>query len=288
MRFDLHHHSPDKRFSLHVEGHCPLGKTTAIFGPSGAGKTTLLRLLAGLETPLADSYLHHGEEIWFDQRQHLPVQRRGIGMVFQDFALFPHLSVRDNLTFGARRQDQALVDSLLDWTGLGSLAGQRPQALSGGQRQRVALARALACRPRLLLLDEPLSALDQTLRLELRQMLRDMQQQLGFTMVLVSHDLAEVFSLADHVLHLSQGRLLAHGTPAALFLPHSDDRSRCQLHGTVLAIRPADVLWRISVQVGQEIVVVLVSAEEAGKLAVGDGVVLSAGALSLWPEALPG
>ncbi|TDR73050.1 ABC transporter ATP-binding protein [Paludibacterium purpuratum] len=284
IRFAFDHRAESGAFRLQAEGSLPLGKTTAVFGPSGAGKTTLLRLFAGLEQPRRGR-LAFGDEIWLDGRRQVPVQRRGIGMVFQDFALFPQRSVRDNVAFGAGRNGGPLVEELLVLTGLEPYAHQRPATLSGGQRQRVALARALACRPRLLLLDEPLSSLEQALRHELRQMLREMQTRFGFTMVLVSHDLAEVFSLADHVLQFAQGRVTAAGTPAELFLNAPGDRSRCQLHATVLALQPADVLWRVSVQVGQEMVDVLVDAAEARDLTAGQRVVLSAGALSLWPAA---
>ncbi|MBV8047069.1 MAG: ATP-binding cassette domain-containing protein [Paludibacterium sp.] len=280
IRFAFDYQAEPGAFHLLAEGALPLGKTTAVFGPSGAGKTTFLRLLAGLERP-HKGQLSYGEEIWLDGRRQLPVQQRGIGMVFQDFALFPQRSVRENIAFGAGRHGQPLVEELLALTGLAPHAAQRPASLSGGQRQRVALARALACRPRLLLLDEPLSALDLSLRHELRQMLRDMQGRFAFTTVLVSHDLAEVFSLADHVLQLTQGRVTAQGSPAELFLGAGGDRGRCLLHATVLAVRPADVLWRVSVQVGQELVDVLVSAAEAQALSPGQTVVLSAGALSV-------
>jgi molybdate transport system ATP-binding protein len=267
-------------FDLQIAATLPDGGLTALFGPSGAGKTTLLRLLAGLDHPDAGRIVVNGET-WFDGRRAMPPQQRRVGMVFQDYALFPHLSVQQNVAFGAARGDAALIAELLEQTGLAPLAGRRPATLSGGQKQRVALARALASRPRLLLLDEPLSALDPLLRRQLQDMLGEMQQRFDLAVVLVSHDLAEVFRLADHVLHLERGRVRGFASPEALFLPPGGDRGRCQLHGEVLALRPADVLWRLTVLVGGEPVDILIGADEATGIDIGQRVVLSAGALHL-------
>lgn len=266
-------------FDLQVRARLPDG-LTALFGPSGSGKTTLLRLLAGLDRPDAGRIVVDGE-VWFDGRRTLPPQKRRVGMMFQDYALFPHLSVRDNVAFGAGRDNRRLVDELLTLTGLAPLSGRPPATLSGGQKQRVALARALACRPRLLLLDEPLSALDPALRQQLQDMLEDMRRRFDLSILLVSHDLAEVFRLADTVVHLQRGRVQGQASPEQLFLPPAGDRGRCQLHGEVLAIRQADVMWRLTVLVGSEPVDLLVSAQEAKALRVGQRVPLLAGALHL-------
>lgn len=279
IRFELGKLGRDG-FHLDVGGELPPGSMTALFGPSGSGKTTLLRLLAGLDTPDYGT-LSADEELWFDGRHTLPPQRRRVGMVFQDYALFPQLSVQENVAFGAARNDQALVRELLSLCELEALAARRPAALSGGQKQRVALARALASRPRLLLLDEPLSALDGALRLQLQDMLAEMHQRFELTTVLVSHDLAEVFRLADQVLQLKRGKLQAYGSPAELFLPSNSDSGRYQLHGEVLALRPADVLWRLTVLIGGETLDLLINQTEAASLKPGQRVALSAGSLSL-------
>jgi molybdate transport system ATP-binding protein len=283
IRFELGKHGRDG-FCLDIGATLETGSITALFGPSGSGKTTLLRLLAGLDTP-DFGLLSVDEQIWFDGQRALPAQQRRVGMVFQDYALFPQLSVRDNVAFGAARSDAALVDELLTLCELESLASRRPASLSGGQKQRVALARALARRPRLLLLDEPLSALDGALRQQLQNMLTEMQQRFEFTTVLVSHDLAEVFRLADQVLQMEQGRLRAQGTPAQLFLPASSDSGRYQLHAEVLAVRRADVVWRLTVLIGGETVDLLINQQEAQALRPGQRIALSAGSLSLLPIA---
>jgi molybdate transport system ATP-binding protein len=271
-------------FCLEVAAQLQAGSLTALFGPSGSGKTTLLRLLAGLETP-DFGHLEVNNQSWFDGRHALPPQQRGVGLVFQDYALFPQLSVRDNVRFGASASDGALVRELLTLCELDELAERRPASLSGGQKQRVALARALASRPQLLLLDEPLSALDGTLRRHLQDMLLEMHRRFELTTILVSHDLAEVFRLADQVLQLEDGRQRAFGSPAALFLPDSRDSSRCQLHAEVLAVRPADIMWRLTVLIGGDTVDLLVSHEEAASFHPGQRIVLSAGALA--PLATP-
>lgn len=265
---------------LDVRATLAAGSFTVLSGASGAGKTTLLRLLCGLEQPDSGT-LHVNGECWFAHDRLLPVQQRRIGMVFQDYALFPHLSVRDNIAFGAARGDEALVSELIMLCGLSELAKQPPAQLSGGQKQRVALARALASRPQLLLLDEPLSALDHQLRRQLQTMLRDMHQRFSLTTVMVSHDLGEIFAVADQVLQLDNGKIIARGTPADVFLQTQRDSSRVALHGEVLALHAADVMWRVTVLIAGELVDVLLCQNDAAGLVPGQRVRLSAGALQL-------
>ncbi|SCK24055.1 ABC transporter ATP-binding protein [Vogesella sp. LIG4] len=280
IRFKLHK-TLSPHASLEVAGELPAGRITALTGESGAGKTTLLRLLAGLAN--ADGgELEVDGECWIRGRHSLPPQQRGVGMVFQDYALFPHLDVRGNVAFGAAPSDAALVEELLELTGLAALAGQRPRQLSGGQRQRVALARALARRPRLLLLDEPLSALDPALRERLQDELLQLQQRFAVTTVLVSHDIPEVFKLASQVLQLSQGRIVRRGSPAEVYL-QGNAADRLRLNATVLAIQPADLLWRVTVQSGGSMVDILLDTEEVAGLRVGSQLPLLAGNLCPLP-----
>ena len=197
----------------------PPPRVVALFGPSGAGKTTLLRCLAGLERPDRGEVRFAGET-WFDAgaRVDVPPQRRGVGLLFQDHALFPHLTVAENVGYGVPRRDRArVVEGLLRRFELEALAGRRPGALSGGEQQRVALARALAPAPRLLLLDEPLSALDLPLRARLRGELRALLRELALPTLVVTHDHAEALALADEVVVLGGGRVLQVGAPAVVF-----------------------------------------------------------------------
>jgi molybdate transport system ATP-binding protein len=190
----------------------PLGRdpVTVLFGPSGSGKTTVLRALAGLDRPDAGA-ITFGEERWFDAAAglHLPPQRRGVGLVFQGDALFPHLSVAGNVGFGLHRLGRAdraaRVAELAERLGLSRLLGRHPAELSGGERQRVALARALAPRPRLLLLDEPLSALDAPTREALRGELRHALEGSGVPAVVVTHDRMEALALGDRLVVLVDG-----------------------------------------------------------------------------------
>jgi molybdenum ABC transporter ATP-binding protein len=190
-------------------------ETLALVGPSGAGKSTFLRAVAGLERPQRGRVALDGEA-WLDTERgvDLPPERRSVGLVFQEYALFPHLSVRRNVAFGGA--SAAEVDELLERFGIAQLAAARPDAISGGERQRVALARALARRPRVLLLDEPLSALDAHTRGAVRAELRELLAGLGLPVVLVTHDFEDAATLADRVGVLVEGSLLQLGTPAEL------------------------------------------------------------------------
>jgi molybdate transport system ATP-binding protein len=190
-----------------------VGDTLALVGPSGSGKTSVLRALAGLARPAAGR-IALGDDVWFADGVHVPPERRAVGLVFQEYALFPHLTVAANVAFGAAaRRD---VPALLARLGLTQLARARPDALSGGERQRVALARALARRPRLLLLDEPLSALDPHTRDAVRGDLRGTLRELGLPTVVVTHDFVDAAALADRIGVVVEGKLVQLGTAAEL------------------------------------------------------------------------
>ncbi len=194
------------------------GEMFVLLGGSGSGKTTLLRALGGFIQSAAGRIILAGQDITA-----LPPHRRPVNTSFQSYALFPHMNVADNVGFGLRRQGVPRAEiahrvaSLLDLVRLGEFAGRRPDALSGGQRQRVALARALAPRPRLLLLDEPLSALDRSLREQTRQELLRVQRETGTTFVLVTHDQDEALAMASRIGLLHAGRLAQVGTPAEIY-----------------------------------------------------------------------
>ena len=239
------------------------GELLAISGPSGAGKTTLLRLLAGLDRP-DGGFIEAEHKTWYHaaHRQFLPPQQRPLGFVFQDYALFPNMTVRENLAFAATGQAGAsqLISDLLDSLELSGLANRRPAVLSGGQQQRVALARALARRPRLLLLDEPLSALDLPTRQRLQQVLAEVHRQYELTTILISHDPAEISRLATRVLELELGQVRRLGPPAALAAPAT-------VAGRVLAVLPGERL-RVQLPGGAEV-------EVAGRAGVGETIALA-------------
>jgi putative spermidine/putrescine transport system ATP-binding protein len=194
------------------------GELVALLGPSGCGKTTALRIVAGFESADAGSVIVDGKDM-----SSVPASRRDMGMVFQSYSLFPNMSAQDNVAFGLRMRKlgpaarRQRAGELLDMVGLADQAKQYPHQLSGGQQQRVALARALAIEPRVLLLDEPLSALDAKVRLQLREQIRTLQQRLGTTTLFVTHDQEEALSMADRVGVMRQGKLEQIAAPDELY-----------------------------------------------------------------------
>ena len=194
------------------------GEFLTLLGPSGCGKTTLLRMISGFETPSAGSVWINGEEV-----THAPPYRRNVNQVFQSYALFPHLTVAENIGFGLRMQKVAKrelvqrVQEVIALVSLGGLEQRKPAQLSGGQRQRVALARAIVCRPRVLLLDEPLSALDAKLRHGMQMELKRLQKTLGITFVLVTHDQEEALTVSDRIAVVNEGRIEQLGEAAEIY-----------------------------------------------------------------------
>ena len=205
---------PLRSFRLRVALEVPPGETVALVGPSGAGKSTVLRAVAGLVRP-ASGRIECGET-WFDGRTNLPPERRSVGFVFQEYALFPHLSVERNVAFGGDG------GRLLERLGIAHLAAARPGQLSGGERQRVALARALARKPKLLLLDEPLSALDPHTRADVRAELHATLEDVGLPAVVVTHDFEDAATLADRVGVIVEGTIRQLAPPADLVAAPAD------------------------------------------------------------------
>ncbi|MET0438316.1 MAG: ABC transporter ATP-binding protein [Devosia sp.] len=223
-----------------------MGSRTVIVGPSGSGKTTLLRLIAGFETPDEGKIELNGELI-ADPEVGVPAHRRNIGLVMQEGALFPHLSVLDNICFGIRSEADASARALalMDLTELDrSMAQRQPHQLSGGQQQRVALARALARQPRLMLLDEPFSALDAGLREQMRDATAQILAQAGVATVLVTHDRDEAMGFADQLVILRDGRLVQAGSPKALYRRPIDATTAAFLGAAI--ILPADFSGRVA------------------------------------------
>ncbi|MFZ0611596.1 MAG: ATP-binding cassette domain-containing protein, partial [Desulfobacterales bacterium] len=194
------------------------GEFLCILGPSGCGKTTLLRVVAGLDKQSGGDVFIEGRNV-----SSLPVSKRNVGIVFQSYALFPNLTARQNIAYGLKSQGrsrqavQQRVSELLDLVGLRGMGAKHPAKLSGGQQQRVALARAIAVSPALLLLDEPLSALDAKVRVMLRGEIRQLQRRLGITTIMVTHDQEEALTMADRILVIDGGRLVQDGTPRQVY-----------------------------------------------------------------------
>ena len=194
------------------------GEFLSLLGPSGCGKTTALRIVAGFETPTSGRVVVEGNDV-----TNIPANKRDMGMVFQAYSLFPNMTAESNVEFGLRIRGESgavrrtRVEELLELVGLTAAAKRYPHQLSGGMQQRVALARALAIEPRVLLLDEPLSALDAKVRVQLREEIRRLQTQLGITTLYVTHDQEEALSISDRVAVLSHGRIEQIGSPADIY-----------------------------------------------------------------------
>ena len=224
ITFDLHKKlkAPTGNLELNVNAAMGKGQFTSIYGHSGAGKTSILRMLAGLMKPDSGRIEVDGE-IWFDSNEkiNLPPQKRKIGFVFQDYALFPNMSVMGNLKFAANKnQNSTIIDEIIEVMELGGLINRNPLVLSGGQQQRVALARALIRKPQLLLLDEPLSALDNEMRIKMQDYILNVHQNYDLNTILVSHQLSEVIKMSDYIVILENGKVIKEGKASDIFSPN--------------------------------------------------------------------
>ena len=211
----LHGSHGDMNLDVNLEIH--KGEFVALMGESGSGKTTLLRVLAGLEK--AEGDINVEEVLWLGNQKMLPPQQREIGFIFQDYALFDNMNVEENLLFV--NDDKALAKRLLEMTELTGLASRNVKGLSGGQKQRVSLCRAMMKKPKLLLMDEPLSALDPALRTKLQDEIRKLHKTFGTTTIMVSHDTDVSYHLSDRILVLDQGKIIADGTPQEILVQTS-------------------------------------------------------------------
>ena len=279
-------HTAQGRQLLDISFQLEKGSLLTLYGPSGAGKTTILRILSGLTDP-ASALIEVDGTIWDDSTRkiHLPTPHRSIGFVFQDFALFPHLTVRQQLEFALQKgDDRTIVTELLALMELEELQDRRPSFLSGGQQQRVALARAIARRPKLLLLDEPLSALDDEMRFRLQEYILKAHRHYQLTTILVSHYLPEIFRLSDEVICLEDGGIQRQGPPSRVFLEEKIS-GKFRITGEIFDIVPADIVFIVSIRCAGTIVKVIATAQEAVDLHIGQKVIVASKAFN--PVILP-
>ncbi|MGJ0365460.1 ABC transporter ATP-binding protein [Aliarcobacter cryaerophilus] len=251
------------------------GEFVALSGVSGSGKTTLLRVLAGLEEAFGEIIVD--DEIWLNEKIKKPIQKRDIGFVFQDYALFENLNVIDNLLYV--KKDKDLAKQLLNLTDLYELKNRYPNSLSGGQKQRVSLCRALMKRPKILLMDEPLSALDPHMRLKLQDEILTLHKEFKTTTIMVSHDPSEMYKLASRVLVLKDGKIIDDGLPKDILLK-TQGSQKFSFEGELLDIIKVDVINIAIVAIGQQIVEVVISNIEAQNLIIGEKVNVSTKAFS--------
>lgn len=264
----------NENMELNVEISFKNGSFISLSGESGSGKTTILRCLAGLEK--ANGFIKVDDEIWQDEKIFLSPQKRRIGFVFQDYALFENLSVKDNLLFVEKDIDHC--NKLLDMLGLMSLKDRYPANLSGGQKQRVALGRAMMRKPKLLLLDEPLSALDPHLRARLQDEISKIQDLFKTTTILVSHDPNEIYKLANYMFVLKNGKIIKKGTPKEILLKTSGSQ-KFAFSGTLLNLEKIDTIFVATVSVGQQITQIALGSDLG--LKIGDEVTISSKAFNL-------
>jgi len=263
-------HGSDGEMELDVDIEIQEGDFIALAGQSGSGKTTLLRILAGLED--AKGEINISDAVWLNDKMHLPPQKREIGFVFQDYALFPNMSVEENLLFV--NKDKELAEHLLGITELSELKERRPNSLSGGQKQRVSLCRALMNRPKLLLMDEPLSALDPVMRTKLQNEILALHKEFGTTTIMVSHDPSEIYRLSSRVLVLSNGKIINDGSSKDVLLKTTGSQ-KFSFEGELLDIIKVDVIYIAIVAIGQQLVEVVITQNEAQNLEIGSVVNVS-------------
>ena len=274
-------YTADGIIDLKVNKKINKGDFLTLFGKSGSGKTTLLRILAGLETPKSGKIVVDGET-WFDSSKkiNLSPQKRNVGFVFQDYALFPNMSVRKNLEFALKKKNEIKkVDEILKIMEIENLSNMKPELLSGGQKQRVAFARTLMTNPKMLLLDEPLSALDTTLRLKLQDELSLIHQKFNITSILVSHDISEVFKLSNRVFKINLGEIEEDGTPNELF-SNQNISGKFKIVGEILSIKKSDILYIIEILSNNEVVKATAVEDEIKDLKIGDKLLLSSKAFN--------
>ncbi|MGB5792471.1 ABC transporter ATP-binding protein [Poseidonibacter sp.] len=260
-------HGSAGAMNLQVNLDIKKGDFVALSGLSGSGKTTLLRILAGLET--ADGIIKIDNELWLDEKFSLAIQKRQIGFVFQDYALFDNMSVEQNLLYV--NKDKTLCNKLLELTELKELAKRMPKSLSGGQKQRVSLCRAMMNRPKLLLLDEPLSALDPYMRTKLQNEILTLHKEFQTTTIMVSHDPSEIYRLSNRVIVLEQGKVINDGLAKDVLLKTSGSQ-KFSFEGELLDIVKTDVIYIAIISIASQLVEVVLCEDEAKELKIGQKV----------------
>ncbi|HMG83181.1 MAG TPA: ATP-binding cassette domain-containing protein [Ferruginibacter sp.] len=272
-----------------AEGAMPLaiafeleqGKLLSIYGNSGAGKTTILRILAGLTTA-ENVMIEVDNEVWDDSKNniHLAIKKRSIGFLFQDYALFPNLTVKENLEYALTKgDDKKLINELLELMELQQLQNTKPQNLSGGQQQRVALARAIVRKPKILLLDEPLSAVDDDMRFKLQEYILKAHQQYQLTTILISHHLPEIFRLADKVIIIDNGKIIKEGSPTNVFSEQKIS-SKFKVIGEIIDMKKSDIVYIVSVLSANNIIKVIATEDEVANFKVGQKVLIASKAFN--------
>jgi molybdate transport system ATP-binding protein len=257
------------------------GELITLYGPSGVGKTSCLRIIAGLMSP-DRGQIKVNDTIWFNSetKKNCSPQQRSVGFLFQDYALFPNMTVRENLEFALKKgQDKDIITELIDVIELGDLQRRNPMTLSGGQKQRVALARALVHKPKILLLDEPLAALDYHIRQKLQTYIYEVHKEFSLTTILISHDIGEIIKLSDRVVVLEHGKIIKEDSPQTIFMSKQLS-GKFQFTGEIIAIEKEEVIYIVTVLIHNSLIKVVADSSEVGALTVGDKVVVASKAFN--------
>ncbi len=266
---------------LDVQFTLQKNKWLTIYGKSGAGKTTILKLLAGLEKADTGSIIVNNA-CWYDsdKKVNISPQKRDIGLVFQEYALFPNMTVLENLQFALPKNRKTQnIKEVIEIFDLGDLQKRSPKMLSGGQKQRVALARTLVQKPKILMLDEPLSALDFQMRKQLQDYILTAHRAFDLTTILISHDVSEIIKLSDYVIELDRGKIIQQGETKSIFSTASLS-GKFKFTGEIVAIAPQDFLYIVTVLVGNDLVKVVVDQEEMAQFKLHEKVILASKAFN--------
>ncbi len=257
------------------------GNLITFYGNSGAGKTSILRMIAGLMQP-DKGLINVDNKTWLDTHKGISLkpQQRKTGFVFQEYALFPNMTVKENLMYALEKvQNKAIVNELISIIGLDDLQHRKPEELSGGQKQRVALARALVRKPEILMLDEPLSALDIKMRSILQDYILKVHKEFDLTTILVSHDIGEVIKMSDEIYIIDEGKIIKHGKPIEVF-SNKKLSGKFQFAGEILSIDKEDLVYIVTILIGVNIVKVVAVESEIYSMTVGDKVLVASKAFN--------
>ncbi|HEY8661556.1 MAG TPA: ATP-binding cassette domain-containing protein [Hanamia sp.] len=266
---------------LHIDVEIEQGELITLYGNSGAGKTSILRMIAGL-MPADKGLITVNQQTWLNSQKGicLKPQQRKIGFVFQDYALFPNMTVKENLVFALEKgQNKGIVNELISIIELEDLQDRKPENLSGGQKQRVALARALVRKPEILMLDEPLSAIDIKMRNTLQDYILKVHKEFNLTTLLISHEISEVIKMSDKVFIVEYGKIIKQGKPIEVF-SNKQVSGKFQFSGEIIKIDKEDVIYIVTILIGVNIVKVVAVESEIQTMSVGNKVIVASKAFN--------
>ncbi len=273
--------APHGSMLLDIDININKGSLVTLYGDSGAGKTSILRMISGL-LQADKGRITVNQKTWLDTNKGIVLkpQQRKIGYVFQDYGLFPNMTVKQNLLYALEKdQSNHTVSELIDIIELGDLQERKPEKLSGGQKQRVALARALVRKPEILMLDEPLSALDNKMRAKLQDYILKVHKQYNLTTLLISHEISEVIKMSDQVFIIENGKINKQGNPIEVFTTKQMS-GKFQFSGEIVQIEQEDVIYIVTILIGINFVKIVAEENEVATLAIGDKVIVASKAFN--------